>query len=180
MQCKKQDNNVEHARPVTYIKPTESDTFALNFDQDKVSKILSLFDSYNDDSSKETINHITCQNSDAFKAAASNAKCSRTISHKPKGGINRPWFGFKCQTARRKYHLAKCRHNIHKSDSSRNALVLASRSYKRTMNIFISKHKFNKQRKLRKMQKGQPKEYWKFLNSLKIRKLQKLRPYQVF
>ena len=44
MQCKKQDNNVEHARPVTYIKPTEFDTFVFNFDQDKVSEILSLFD----------------------------------------------------------------------------------------------------------------------------------------
>ena len=94
--------------------------------------------------------------------------------------INRPWFGFKCQTARRKYHLAKHRHNIHKLDSSRNALVLASRSYKRTTNIFISKHKFNKQRKLRKMQKGQPTEYWKFLNSLKYKKTSKLRPYHFF
>ena len=180
IQYKKQDNNVEHAGPVTHIKPTEYDTFAFNFDQDKVSEILSLFDSCNDNSSKETINHITCQISDAFKAAASKTKSSRKISHKPKGGINRPWFGFKCQTARRKYHLAKRRHNIHKSDSSRNALILASRSYKRTMNIFISKHKFNKQRKLRKMQKGQPKEYWKFLNSLKNKKTSETPSLSVF
>ena len=65
-------------------------------------------------------------------------------------------------------------------DSSRNALILASRSYKRTMNIFISKHKFNKQRKLRKMQKGQPKEYWKFLNSLKNKKTSETPSLSVF
>ena len=44
------------------------------------------------------------------------------------------------------------------------------------MNTFINKHKKMQQNKLRKMQKGQPKEYWKFLNSLKNKKISEMPP----
>ncbi|MCG7875884.1 MAG: reverse transcriptase family protein [Candidatus Thiodiazotropha endolucinida] len=170
MTYKKQTNNAERGRSTTYIKPSEFDTFALNVDQGKVNEIALLLDSCNSNSSKETINHVTRQISDVFKGAASQIKAARTKCYKPKASNNRPWFGFKCQAARRKYHLAKRRHNVLKADSTRNDLISASRAYKRTMNIFINKHKFQKQSKLRKMQKHQPKEYWKFLNSLKNKK----------
>ena len=51
-------------------------------------------------------------------------------------------------------------------------ITLASRSYKRTMNIFINKYKFTQQSKL----KGQPKNYWNFRNSLRNKKISETPP----
>ena len=76
--------------------------------------------------------------------------------------------------------MARKKHVIHKTQSSRDALTLASRSYKRTMNIFVNKYKFTQQSKQRKMQKGQPKNYWNFLNSLKNRKISEAPPLKEF
>ena len=71
---------------------------------------------------------------------------------------------------KKKFSFGKEKHFIHKTPSTRDSPTLASRSYKQTMNAFINKYKFNQQSKLRKMQKGQPRIYWNFLNSLKNRK----------
>ena len=48
------------------------------------------------------------------------------------------------------------------------------------MNIFINKYKFTQQSKVRKMQKGQPKNYLNFLNSLKNRKISEAPPLKEF
>ena len=48
------------------------------------------------------------------------------------------------------------------------------------MNIFINKYKFTQQSNLRTMQKGQPKNYWNFLNSLKHRKIPQAPPLKTF
>ena len=69
----------------------------------------------------------------------------------------------------KKYHSARRKHNVIKTDSSKNDLSMASRFYKKTMNAHINKFRKSQQTKLRKMQKSQPKEYWKYLNSLKTK-----------
>ena len=43
----------------------------------------------------------------------------------------------------------------------------ASKNYKKTMNKFIAKHRKQNENKLRNLQSKNPKQYWKFLNSLK-------------
>ena len=138
---------------LNFIKPSEFERFMINFDQNKANDILSVLESCDTEYCEATINHVAHQISNAFKSAASKTQSGKNVKLKTKHGNNRPWFGFKCQTARRKYHLARKKHFIHKTQSSRDALTLAGRSYKRKMNIFINKYKFTQQSKLRKMQK---------------------------
>ena len=48
-------------------------------------------------------------------------------------------------------------------------LQQSSKHYKKTMNKFIRQYNKQKEKKLRNLQSKNPKEYWKFLNSLKTR-----------
>ena len=64
--------------------------------------------------------------------------------------------------------MAKKRFNTYKSSSNRQLLTKASRNYKKkTMNKYIAKHRKYNENKLRNLQSKNPKQYWKFLNSLK-------------
>ena len=46
----------------------------------------------------------------------------------------------------------------------------SSKHYKKTMNKFIQKHRRQNEKKLRNLQSRNPKEYWKYINSLKQKK----------
>ena len=140
-------------------RPPDPERCVLNFDQSKADEILNIITSCDKDSCGETINIVTNQISDAFKCTAGKTLSDKKNKFKSKRNNNRPWFGFKCQTAGRSYHLARKKHSLHKAPSTRDSLTLASRFYKQTMNSFINKYKFNQQSKLRKMQKGQPRSY---------------------
>lgn len=169
--CKIQDTKeCNTSNPLTFIKPTEYQCFFENFSQRSAEQILHTIQSCNSDSTKDSINSIASQIGDAFQVSAKKVHDLRSNYTAAKKTKNRPWFGYQCQNARKKYYLAKRRHNLYRSAENKNALIKESRSYKKTMNKFINKHKQLLQNKLRKMQKSQPKEYWKFLNSLKNKK----------
>ena len=79
---------------------------------------------------------------------------------------NKRWFGYQCQSARRKYHLAKKIHSKYPTQLTRSNLNQDSKCYKSNMNFYINKHNRETQRNLRNLQSKNPKEYWKILNSL--------------
>ena len=84
---------------------------------------------------------------------------------KPKNN-HKPWFGFKCEKARKLYTNARKRYQLNKTNENEAAMHSKSKSYKQTMNKFINQYKKKQQAQLRNLHKKSPKEYWKYLNSL--------------
>ena len=71
-------------------------------------------------------------------------------------------------------------HTLCKSQENKTNLLMHNRTYKKTMNKYINIYKHSQQKKLRKLQKSQPKDYWKFLNSLKNKKKSDMPPPNQF
>ena len=152
-------------------KKAEYECFVENFNQNSVDQILNDLHLCNNSTiTKESVNYIASKINDAFQFSAKKVLDTRPPSYNGRNNDGKPWFGYQCKNARRKYHLARRKHNVLKTDASKNDLCIASRFYKKTMNAHINKYRNMQQSKLRKMQKSQPKEYWKYLNSLKSHK----------
>ena len=75
------------------------------------------------------------------------------IHNNDKGANHKRWFGVQCQSARRKYHLARRINRLTPSPTNRANLKKASQDYKRTMNFHINKFNNATQDKLRKLKK---------------------------
>lgn len=115
------------------------------------------------------MDNISSQLSNIFLDSA-NVTFKTATSNKRREQRNKPWFGPACKTARRKYNNAKKKFNVHRSNETRRNLLSASKNYKGIMNKFINKYNKENESKLRNMQRKQPKDYWKYLNSLKNKK----------
>ena len=156
-----------------YLKQSEYESFENNIDPQKIGSILSSIQACENtqDTNSNSINDIVSQISSLFKISATVVESSRKkfVTEKK----SKPWFGHKCKNARKKYYLAKKIHKRYSSDYSQKQLLAASKSYKKTMNKFINKHIKQRQNTLRRMQKSDPKAYWKYLNSLKGKKVSK-------
>ena len=130
----------------------------------------------------EAIEHVTNELSQIFSNASKQSSPeSNTRPRNPNetSTKNKPWFGPKCQKARKNYHEAKQTLSSQPSADNRLRLKHASKHYKRTMDIFIKKHQNKTQVKLRNMNTKKlknSKEYWKYLNSFKPKKKNECSP----
>ena len=84
---------------------------------------------------------------------------------------DKPWFGYKCQNARRKYLPARKRYNVRPSSGNKAHLLNMRKSYKKILNFFINDHKNKTQNKLRNLHSGQPKQFRKLMNNLQPKKV---------
>jgi hypothetical protein len=98
---------------------------------------------------------------------------SNRHSDESKTCSSKAWFGPQCRRARNSYNKARKNYQLHKNDLNKSRLKSASKHYKQTMNVFINKHKLQKERKLRAMSSHKPRDYWKYLNSLTPRNTEK-------
>ena len=119
-----------------------------------------------DEIDQNFMDNISSQLSNIFLDSAS-ASFETATPNKRSDKSNKPWFGSACKVARRKYNNAKKKFNIHRSNLNRRNLLNASKNYKGIMNKFINKYNKKNESKLRNMLRKQPKDYWKYLNSLK-------------
>ena len=158
------NKQVPQTAPYSKWIPGKSESFCRNINLDQVKALSSLLDS--DEQSKDSVKEITEQISEIFSKA-----CEVTFPKKRSKPTNKhkPWFGPICKSARKKYHLARKHYKHNKTHYNRTVLNQSSKSYKKTMNKFIAKHRKQNENKLRSMQTKRPKEYWKFINSLKHR-----------
>lgn len=143
------------------------DQFSSNVDITKINSLLDLPDT------KDAINQITDEISNIFESAANVTfpkKHSRTKNN------DKPWFGYQCKNARKKYHRVKKQYQRNKNVYNKSKLSRASKAYKNIMNKYINKHKYNNEKKLRNMHEQNPKKYWSFINSLKKKKKSDLPP----
>ena len=112
------------------------------------------------------INMICKTIGEIFTKASNETFLDVNIKTADKNNISKRWFGYQCQNARRKYHLARKINNINPSETNRNNLKAASKTYTRTMNFYINKHNKITQDKLRVLKSKNPKDFWKIINSI--------------
>ena len=137
--------------------------FINHVDREEISSLLVTLDS--ESPSRNSINEVTEGISNIFQRAHSETFPTPRRNNSKRIKLN--WFGPCCKTARRKYHLARKYYNTNKTDHNRTNLIAWSRQYKKIMNKYIAKHKKYTQNKLRNLESKNPKDYWKFINSLK-------------
>lgn len=114
---------------------------------------------------EESINYATLQLSNILTQAA---KLSFPINfNKTNFSKEKTWFGPNCYKARKIYHLSRKKYKRFRNNVNRERLLQTSKSYKRTMNFYINKQKETNAKKLREIHSSNPKDYWRYLNSLK-------------
>ena len=131
------------------------------------------------DKIKHTLEHINIDTVDKVQINTVMNAISNTLlqsadktfgrtSNVPNNGKrnNRPWFGYRCNTARRHYHYAKKRYANYKSLANKVHLENASRDYNTTVKTFKAKYVKSMKTKIRQMRTTKPKEYWKLINSV--------------
>ena len=143
------------------------DQFCRNINPESIDEIKDLLNI--PIPTKESVNKATDMMANIFQNSRDiSFPLKKTHSfHQQNKTKNKPWFGPKCKLARKKYHLAKRLHKTVNSTASKQNLNQRSKDYKRTMDNFISKYRKDNERKLRKMQSKNPKDYWKLLNKWK-------------
>ena len=146
--------------------------FLLHIDRNKIMAINNYICELhqNKNVNKNDINQI-CNDIGSIFAMAAETIPQQTNSSSYKHNAenlnaSKPWFGYKCQNARRKYHIARKINNINPSNRNKANLKEASKNYKKVMNFHINKYNQNMQDKLRKLKSTNPKEYWKIINSV--------------
>ncbi|MEW8548531.1 MAG: reverse transcriptase family protein [Candidatus Thiodiazotropha sp.] len=168
-------------KPSSQNNTTNSFKWSLNakenyidsIDIQKVSDINNTLDLL--DPSTDTLNKISNEVANIFMTAASKSLPPRKPPFKRRS-FDKPWFGPACKFARQRYHRAKKNYEYNKSAYAKNNLKLQSKQYKIVMNKYISRHRANKSKQLRDMQSKNPKEYWRYLNSINYNKRQKEQP----
>ena len=153
----------------------KSNTFIENIDRDKVDELSSALDTIIESGvSKQVIELFTDKLSNIFVQSA-----NKTFGNKPNLNRKKPtgrpsWFGPECRRARSKYHLARKRHNLERSQNNRTEMITSSKHYKRTMNLYIAKNRKFVAKKLRNLKSKDPKSYWSIINKQKPPKVSKL------
>ena len=145
--------------------------FKVTIDQVKVEEIhKQLQNAINQQSvDSELVNCIASEISSLFQNSASKClKKSNVVKHKKS---DKPWFGYKCRSARKKYLSARKRYNVRPSSGNKAHLTNMSKSYKKILNLFINDHKNKTQNKLRHLHSGQPKQFWKLIHNLETKKV---------
>ncbi|MCU7800877.1 MAG: reverse transcriptase family protein [gamma proteobacterium symbiont of Lucinoma myriamae] len=151
-------------------KPEKKIDFVNNLDRNKLQDLHNFMSNKNSNLnsiSKNDINSVCDTISDIFNASANvsitvNTNSDSSFRHK----TDRPWYGHQCRNARKRYHLAKKINNRNPTQSNKQTLNQASKSYKKKMNFHIYKYKKATQAKLRNMKNKNPKDYWKLLNNI--------------
>ena len=148
----------------------KSAQFSTNINNEQVNDIKTYIENARHDMvnvNKETMNNICGKIADIFTQAAGKSFGDQNgVKDFTDSKDSKRRFGYNCRSARRKYHIARKINNINPSETNKNNLQTASKTYKRTMNKYINKHKKQMQQKLRNLKHKNPKEFWKILNNI--------------
>ena len=172
-----QDSNDKHSqeRPVRW-KPDKANSFVASINAVQIQNLVA--ETENMEINQDRINNITDKISEIFNKAALQSFGTRKCVTKNKP--DKPWFGEKCRTARFHYHKARKRYSKFKTTQNKQILKQLSKQYKTVMNQEINRHKFAQEDKLRNMQTHNPKDYWKYINSLNKKQADSSPPAEEF
>ena len=150
--------------------------FVENLRDEKINDVKNMVKNISPNASKHEINLVSEHIAELFHDSATSTFPNNDTSFSINKNNSKPWFGPLCAKYRRRYHAARKRYNLHKSDLYRRELNRASKVYKQTMNTFIQKHRSKNERKLRHMHSNRPKDFWKILNSFNTESKQNKMP----
>ena len=110
------------------------------------------------------MNYCTGEISQIFLTAANKSlRVKRAFCRRKR---DKPWYGFNCKSARKRYKKAKSDYHKQKTISDKTNLTHQSKVCKKTMNKYISKYRTEQEQKLRNLQSKNPKEYRLYRNNL--------------
>ena len=79
----------------------------------------------------------------------------------------KPWYGHQCKKAKRKYNKARYKYTKQPTATNKTTMNLACKVYKKKMIFYMKKYQKDNENKFRKLNKTDPKSYWKLLNRFK-------------
>ncbi|MEW8548382.1 MAG: reverse transcriptase family protein, partial [Candidatus Thiodiazotropha sp.] len=163
-QCLQNDQNIINFPSKCFKWSNDSkQSFIENINVENVLRICERLDSV--EPSTENLNNILHEIAGIFQNSATSS-LKQTNYRIKRRSFDKPWFGPACKTARKKYHRAKHLYDVNKSNNFKKNLLTQSKHFKKTMNKYIKRHKIDKSVRLRNMQSKNPKEYWRYLNSI--------------
>ena len=124
-ESKCESNGTKHAK----WNENKVDEFCSNINLDDVNSILNCLNC--DAPSQLMVNEVTQNISNIFSKACERTFPIRNRANNRKPVYKKPWFGPICQTARKKYHLARKRFNKCKNAYNRNLMTESSKHYKK-------------------------------------------------
>ena len=114
---------------------------------------------------KSNINDTIDKTSSVFAdSALKSFRQKQKFSHR--SNIDKAWFGQNCKTAKHENENAISSHRKNPTTVNKTLVQEKSKNYKKTMNEYINKHIENTKRNIRNLNKNNPKEFWKIINSL--------------
>ena len=153
MQCKKWNKNLKYNftnsicenEVATILKDLFSITNT-TFEQDKLDKIVEKLTGIYINSAEKTF----------------PGKKSFNITNNPQ----KPWFGPDCKKARKLYSKSRKKYCKYPTLENRNVYYSKSKIYKKTMNKYKNYYNKINENKLRLLNSKNPRDYWKYLNSI--------------
>ena len=144
--------------------------FILNINESKISDLYIQLQQMQHNASlinKEHLNDICSSITEIFSESANKSFGNNSSPTQSKGNkSHKPWFGAQCQSARRKYHLARKINHLNPSPTNKLNLKNASLDYKCIMNFHLNQFNCTTQEKLRQVKSTSPKEFRKIINNL--------------
>ena len=156
-------------QPRSQWKNDKKTDFVINLDSHKLDELSSYMEQVQrntENITKDNINDICSKISAIFIDSADKSFPGQSSCNNDDKTTHKRWFGTKCQSARKKYHLARRINRLTPSSINKQNLKEASQHYKRTMNFHINKFNRDTQEKLRKLKTDSPKDFWKLINNL--------------
>ena len=148
--------------------------FTINLDNRKIDELSSYLEQLQINTAnvtKSIMNDICWNISVIFENSADKSfTVNQSFRTNEDDKSHKRWFGARCQSARRKYHLARKINRLNPSPTNKSNLKEASQQYKQTMNLHINKFNQNTQEKLRNLKTSSPKDFWKLINNLECHK----------
>ena len=143
------------------------------------------------DITQARLDKITMLITENLTQAAKNTNGTKIIKNNPNHRThtdnhntikdNKEWFDDSCKEKRETYHRIKKSHNTNEAENSYANVQEASRSYKKTMNIAISKYKTKKQNELKRLRTADSKSFWNKFTKRKKKEYQPINKlYQHF
>ena len=156
-------------QPRSQWKNDKKTDFVINLDSHKLDELSSYLEQVQrntENITKDNSNDICSKISAIFIDSADKSFPGQSSRNNDDKTTHKRWFGTKCQSARKKYHLARRINRLTPSSINKQNLKEASQHYKRTMNFHINKFNRDTQEKLRKLKTDSPKDFWKLINNL--------------
>ena len=155
---------------IKHWEKSKEPTFLELIDRSAVDKIMNKLEHMEETATEIDINEVTNMLNNTFLNAAKETfgemkvKQNKIKNLKNETKNLKPWFSKECKEARKLYRKRKRIYSHAKTVTAERNLKLSEKSYKKTMNEEIAKHRKEMKKKMKIMKTADPRQYWNILN----------------